>query len=273
MRKLQVLTGGTSGMGLATAIELGKYGPVFVGGRNEARIEKAIKEMKEAGVEGYGHPCDISDLSSVQEFAKAAEKIAPIGNVVNAAGVDFDQASAEEIIKINMIGTINVNNTFLPLMNDAAMVNFSSITGYFYTPSPEEIDVWNKPDDTNFTENCLEMIRNQKNQIPQLGESFPAYCASKRFVIYYTQANVARFGKRDLRIFSIAPGSFDTPMLAMQAGNIERIAEGTAFKRVGKPEEMASLIYLLLDPKVKYLTGTDIIMDGGKYAMASIKQL
>ncbi len=273
MRKLQVVTGGTSGMGLATAIELGNYGPVFVGGRNEERIEKAVKEMKAAGVEGYGHPCDISDLPSVREFAKAAEKIAPIGNVVNAAGVDFDQAAAEEIVKINMIGTINVNNTFLPLMNGGTMLNFSSITGYFYAPTPEEIAVWNEPDAADFSEKCLEIIRKQKNQMPQLGESYPAYCASKRFVIYYTAANVTRFGKRDLRILSIAPGSFDTPMLAAQADNMERIIAGTAFKRVGKPEEMASLIYMLLDPKVKYLTGADIIMDGGKYAMVAAKQL
>lgn len=273
MKKLQVVIGGTSGMGLATAKNLGKYGPVFVGGRNEARIENAIKELKDAGVEAYGHPCDVSDLSSVQEFAKAAEKIAPIGNVVNAAGVDFDQATVEQIVKINMRGTINVNNMFLPLINDGTMVNFSSITGYFYTPTPEERDVWNEPDNENFSEKCIEMIKKQENQQPQLGECYPAYCASKSFVMHYTRANAARFGERDSRIISIAPGSFNTPMLACQTENLERIAAGTACKRVGEPEEMASLIYLLLDPKLKYLTGTDIIMDGGKHAMGVTKQL
>lgn len=273
MKSLQIVIGGTSGMGLATARKLGKYGPVFVGGRNEERIEKAIKELEADGVEAYGHPCDVSDLSSVQEFAKAAEEIAPIGNVVNAAGVDFDLATVEQIVEINMGGTINVNNTFFALMNNSTMVNFSSITGYFYTPTQEEIAVWNEPYADDFAEKCIKMIVKQENQLPELGECYPAYCASKNFVMHYTRANAARFGQRDLRIISIAPGSFNTPMLECQADNLARIAAGTACKRVGEPEEMASLIYLLLDPELKYLTGTDIIMDGGKYAIGVTKQL
>lgn len=143
MSKLQIITGGTSGMGLATAKAVSKYGPVLIGGRNEAR----------------------------------------------------------------------------------------------------------------------------------LGEAYPAYCASKRFVMYYTMANALRFGKKNNRIFSIAPGSFDTPMLATQAAFMGSIIKGTAFQRVGSPEEMAQLIATLLDPKVQYLTGCDIIMDGGKFAMATVKQL
>ena len=77
-RKLQVVTGGTSGMGLATAKALGVYGPVLIGGRNKKRLEHAMDELKAAGVEAYGKNCDISDLESLREFATYAVSIAPI---------------------------------------------------------------------------------------------------------------------------------------------------------------------------------------------------
>lgn len=57
-KKLQIILGGTSGMGLATAIALGKQGPVLVGGRNEERLNKAVETLKAAGVEGYGKQYD-----------------------------------------------------------------------------------------------------------------------------------------------------------------------------------------------------------------------
>ena len=115
-KRLQVVTGGTSGMGLETAKALAKFGPVLVGGRNEKRLEHAIDYLKAAGAEVYGKTCDISNPESVQEFAEYAAGIAPIGNVVNAAGVDFDNASSELIVKINMQGTHFVLEAFLPFV-------------------------------------------------------------------------------------------------------------------------------------------------------------
>ena len=76
-KKLQIVLGGTSGMGLATAIALGKQGPVLVGGRNQARLEKAVESMKEAGVEGHGKTCDISDKGSLDEFVNPQEDSRP----------------------------------------------------------------------------------------------------------------------------------------------------------------------------------------------------
>ena len=119
-RKVQIVLGGTSGMGLATAIALGKQGPVLVGGRNKTRLENAVDEMKKAGVEGYGKQCDISDKASLDEFVRYAVSIAPIGNVVNAAGVD--SGSSEMIWKVNVQGTINVVEAFFPYIDGSCLV-------------------------------------------------------------------------------------------------------------------------------------------------------
>lgn len=274
-KRLQVITGGTSGMGLATAMALGIYGPVLIGGRNQQRLNDALLKLREAGVEAYGKPCDISNTTSLKEFVDYAVSLYPIGNVVNAAAID--SGSAEMIWKINVQGTIHVVEAFLPYMKNAALVNFSSITGYFYQATQEEIALWSAPNSPDFFAKSFEMAKSKDldERMKYLGEEFLVYIASKRFVIYYTQANAVRFGKKNCRIFSVAPGSFDTPMLR---GNndevaIKRIESGTAFRRMGTPAEMAHFVRALLEPGHEYLTGVDLPLDGGKMAMSFAKQL
>ena len=273
-RKLQVVPGGTSGMGLATAVALGKFGPVLVGGRNEKRLESALKTLKEAGVEAYGKQLDISDRESMKAFAEYAAGIAPIGNVVNAAAID--SGASELIWKINVQGTINVVEAFLPYLDHSCVVNYSSITGYFYQPSREELAVWSSPDAPDFFEKSFAIASSKEldERMKFQGPQFLAYIASKRFVIYYTQANALRFGRKNSQIFSVAPGSFDTPMLReiSDPAAVARIEAGTAFGRLGAPEEMADFITCLLQPGHQYLTGCDLILDGGKSAMVFAKQ-
>lgn len=274
VKKIQIVLGGTSGMGLATAIALGKQGPVLVGGRNLERLENAVKAMKDAGVEGYGKQCDISDKSSLDDFVRYAVSIAPIGNVVNAAGVD--SGSSDLIWKINVQGTINVVEAFFPYIDGSCMVNYSSITGYYYQPSAEEIAIWNEPNAEDFLEKSFECTTSKEldPRMAFMGPQFLAYIASKRFVQYYTAANALRFGQKNSQIFSVAPGSFDTPMLRQSSDEaIKGIERGTAFGRLGKPEEMADFIIKLLEPGHEYLTGVDLILDGGKHAMGTVKQL
>ena len=270
-KRLQVVTGGTSGMGLETAKALAKFGPVLVGGRNEKRLEHAMDYLKAAGAEVYGKTCDISNPESVQEFAEYAAGIAPIGNVVNAAGVDFDNASSELIVKINIQGTHFVLEAFLPYLNHSSILNYSSITGYYYQMKKEDIEVWKHPEAEDFCEKVLALIPEPTDpRVARLGPEYGTYTCSKRFVIWYTMANVVRVArKNNSRILSIAPGSFMTPMLEGQAAYLDSIAKGTAFGRIGQPEEMADLIAGLLDEGHEYLTGCDIIMDGGKFAMST----
>lgn len=273
VKKVQIVLGGTSGMGLATAIALGKQGPVLVAGRNKERLDQAVATMQNAGIEGYGKQCDISDKDALQSFVEYAMTIAPIGNVVNAAGVD--SGSSELIWKINVQGTINVVEAFLPYVDGSCIVNYSSITGYYYQPLPEEIEIWSNPDAPDFLEKSFQLTTTKEvdPRMAFMGPEFMTYIASKRFVQYYTAANALRFGKKNSQIFSVAPGSFDTPMLRQNSEEaIRGIEQGTAFGRLGRPEEMADFIVKLLEPGHEYLTGVDLILDGGKHAMGTVKQ-
>ena len=194
--------------------------------------------------------------------------------MVNAAAVDA--GTTELIWKINVQGTVNVVEAFLPYIDGSCMVNFSSVTGYFYQPTPEEFGVWGDPDAPDFFPKSYKLAVEKEldPRMQHMGEAYKAYIASKRFVMYYTQANAMRFGQKHSQIFSIAPGSFDTPMLRENNDpeNIRSIEHSSVLGRLGSPDEMADLLVKLVSTGHEYLTGCDIVMDGGLVALATVPQ-
>jgi NAD(P)-dependent dehydrogenase (short-subunit alcohol dehydrogenase family) len=103
--------------------------------------------------------------------------------------------------------------------------------------------------------------------VPQEARSGIAYAVSKSFVRWYCTSQAERFNGRGLRIVSVSPGSIDTEMgrLEEQAGAGAMVADA-AVPRWGKPEEMAELLAFCVSDKAGYLTGTDILSDGGVIA-------
>jgi NAD(P)-dependent dehydrogenase (short-subunit alcohol dehydrogenase family) len=106
-------------------------------------------------------------------------------------------------------------------------------------------------------------MMNRVNLLPKSTRSGVAYSISKNFVIWFAKTDAARFGKKGVRVLSVTPGNFETPM-----GKLEKDEAGTylkfnAIKRNGKPEEIAALYEELSDERLGYLTGADIICDGG----------
>ena len=93
-----------------------------------------------------------------------------------------------------------------------------------------------------------------------------AYAISKHFVIWFAKTDAARFGGKNVRCLSVTPGNFDTPMGALESGQADVFKKYSALKRNGKPEEIAALFALLLDERLGFLTGADILMDGGVVA-------
>ena len=109
------------------------------------------------------------------------------------------------------------------------------------------------------------------NVIPEQARSGFAYAVSKSFVRWYSTSQAERFNGRGLRIVSVSPGSVDTEMgrLEEQAGAGAMVTDA-AVPRWGKREEMADLLAFCASAKAGYLTGTDILNDGG--VVASMKE-
>ena len=266
-RKVQVVLGGSYGMGYAVAKEIGALGPVIIGARSESKLNDAVESLKAEGVEAYGKTCDVGSMDSVRAFAEAASAIAPIGNVISVAGIAYNDNSIEDIIRVNALGTAYVDEVFFQYQSEnSVLVNFASNTAYIFKVSEEIKEIWDNPFDPDFVAKCA----------PFASSEFVAYTLSKAFVIHHTKANAMRFGRKNCRILAISPGAYDTPMLRSTNTTpevVEKIAAGTAFGRLGTPYEMACTVMAVIDPKLSYLTGADINVDGGKMAQSLVKQI
>ena len=101
------------------------------------------------------------------------------------------------------------------------------------------------------------------NIFPKNVRAGVAYTISKDFVIWFAKTDAARFGKIGVRVLSITPGTFETPMGELEKGEAMTYVKYNAIKRPGHPEEIAQLYAAVADDRIGYLTGTDILCDGG----------
>ena len=115
-------------------------------------------------------------------------------------------------------------------------------------------------------ENCYKKLVARAGIAPKGARPGLAYAISKHFGIWFAKTDAARFGAKNVRCLSVTPGNFDTPMGALESEQAEVFKKYSALKRNGGPEEIAALFAMLIDERLGFLTGTDIIMDGGVIA-------
>jgi NAD(P)-dependent dehydrogenase (short-subunit alcohol dehydrogenase family) len=174
--------------------------------------------------------------------------------------------SAEYVMRTNAIGTVNVNEVFFDRASEgAAIVNVASMAAHML---PDEmIPTAQFPTALSDPESFLTEMLASCAIVPEDAQSGIAYALSKSFVRWYSTAQCERFNGRGLRILSVSPGSVDTEMgrLEEQAGAGAMVADA-AVPRWGRPEEMADLLAFCAGDAAGYLTGTDILNDGGVIA-------
>ena len=266
MSKVAVVTGGAGGMGLAAAHVLGRDGGVLISDVHPKRLQAAQRELSEAGVRCTATRCDITDRGSVAKLVEQAQQLGTVTSVVHAAGVSPSMGSADLIVKINAVGTVLINEAFLTIAHPGmALVNVASVAGHHLPAFLAPVRRYKRSStDTDRLHTGLVKVCNlfPRARRPQL-----AYVLSKNFVIWYSKAMAAEFGTKGARVLSVSPGSFDTAMGQLEdTAGAGAMAQLGALKRFGHPTEIAELLAFCASDKPGYLTGTDIICDGGVIA-------
>jgi NAD(P)-dependent dehydrogenase (short-subunit alcohol dehydrogenase family) len=260
--KVSVITGGGSGMGLATAKILGRDSKVVIVGRHKAKLEHAASELGTQGIEVLPFACDLADSESTGMLSAFAAKQGRIGAVIHAAGMSPHMGNANEIMEVNALGTININDAFYPYMESGScIVDISSMSAYL-TPKilmPTKVYPIARKDKDKFMRKMMSRV----NIFPAKLRSSVAYGISKNFVIWFAKTDAARFGEKGARVVSVTPGNFETPMGELEKDEASTYLRHCAIKRFGKVEEIAQLLAAVADERMGYLTGADIICDGG----------
>ncbi|QDR80303.1 SDR family oxidoreductase [Sporomusa termitida] len=262
MKKVCVITGGGSGMGLATAKILGKNNYIIIAGRTINKLQNALEELSAEGIEAESFACDISKYASVAKLAAHAREIGVISSVIQAAGLSPHMSEAKTIMEANALGTINMHEAFYGIMEEGScMLDVASMSGYLVPRIniPQREYKYSRINKETFINKMIAMI----NVFPQKLRSSMAYGISKNFVIWYAKTDAARFGQKGIRVISVSPGSFQTPMGELEKESVESHIKFCAIKRLGRVEEIADLFAFCVSDKAGYLTGVDILCDGG----------
>lgn len=263
MANVCVITGGGSGMGLAAA----KYMPadkiIVATGRTLSKLENAVNELKELGFVAYAKTCDTSKRESVKELAEYCETLGEVKTVINSAGVSpAMKGDAEQILRINALGTVYVNQEFSKIMTSGVIVDVASNSAYIL-PSfliPKKVYPLAETDEEKFVAKLVKKSGMVKDEYQRKGL---AYSFSKNFVVWYAKKCAFEYGKKGIRVVSLSPGLIATDMGNLEAKDGGMLIPFSAEERMGKPEELGFALASLADERNGYLAGVDVLCDGG----------
>lgn len=266
MSRVAVITGGAGGMGLATAKVVGREHAIVLCDVRKDRLDGAVATLEGLGIVVTAVNCDVTDRAAVAEMFQAAKGLGTVVSVIHTAGVSPSMGDAEYVTRTNALGTLRVNEAFhAAAPAGSAIVNVASMAAYLM---PEElIPTAAFPIALDDEDAFMAVVRSACDAMPEASRSAFAYAVSKSFVKWYSASAAERFNGRGQRIVSVSPGSVDTEMGRLEERNgAGAIVADFAVPRWGNAEEMAELFAFCASDRAGYLTGADILVDGGVVA-------
>ena len=240
-----LITGGSQGIGKATAVEAAKKG-MFIGinyNSNDKAAEETLSEVKQLGGEGIILKCDVSNHSAVKDmFDKFVDTTGSLDGVFNNAGTtgpvskihELDPKDFKSLIDTNVIGAFNVAQESSKIMIKQEMGNIVNMTSI-------------------------------AADIGGAGE-LVHYAMSKGAIDSLTYGMAKELGVYGIRVNAVAPGLIATDIHAKagDASRVERLMPSVPLGRVGLAKEVADTVIWLLSEKSSYVCGTIVRISGGR---------
>jgi NAD(P)-dependent dehydrogenase (short-subunit alcohol dehydrogenase family) len=233
--RVAVITGGTTGIGLATAklfVEEGAY--VFITGRRRKELDEAVKAIGGNVTGVSGDVANLADLDRLYEAVKARGRIdilfanAGVGEFASLENIS--EAHFDKIFDINVKGTLFTVQKALPLLNDGGSIILTgSVAGVKGTPA------------------------------------FGVYSASKAAVRSLVRGWTVELKDRRIRSNVVSPGPIDTPIIALQPPEvIAKMVSTIPMGRMGQASEVAKAALFLASADSSFVTGIELFVDGGR---------
>ncbi|WP_067457643.1 SDR family oxidoreductase [Nocardia alba] len=261
-----VVVVGVGGMGEAIARRQGGGRSVVLADFQETALATLTEQLTGEGYAVSSRHTDVASAESVQQLADHAASVGEVVQVIHTAGLSPVQASVERIVAVNLVGVGYVLDAFGPLLGPGgAGLVISSMAGYMYPPLPADHVAAICSSDTDRLAN-LEFL-----QPAILKDAGTAYAVTKQINRIQVQQVAAAWGRRGARVNSISPGVVATAMghgeLAGPTGETMRtMIAMSGSGRVGTSTDIADAAAFLLSSNASFITGIDLLVDGGSVA-------
>ncbi len=241
MKKVTFVSGGSEGIGRACVekFALNGHKVYFNYCKEEALAEELCERISQSGGEAYRYCVSVTDEKGVEKMIKeVVEKEGKIDTLINNAGIAKDMffrfmnyEDWKSIIEVNLYGCFNMCKAVVPYLlqqKKGVIINIASTSG-------------------------LVGVKGQAN-----------YAASKGGIIAFTKSLAAELGKYGIRVIAVSPGFVETKMYAKVPQDIkEKHIKMIPLGRIGRPEEIAEVVSFLASDAASYITGQNIVVDGG----------
>lgn len=235
--KTILVTGASSGIGQAMAIECSKMGAqLVIVARNEDRLKETYNQL-----EGKGHLSFIVDLTNSEDLVRLATITPEVDGLVNNAGIGH--TSLVRFIKQSDVERVFQTNTFAPIMLTKELLKKKKIKNGGSIVFTSSIAAFSNA----------------------LGNGL--YSASKAGICAYMRSCAKELADKKIRANAICPGMVETKLIrggALSEDDLQKDMEKYPLKRYGRPEEIAFMTIYLLSDASAWVTGTSMVIDGGK---------
>lgn len=262
-KEVAVLFGaGSIGQAIVRRVAAGKH--VVLADYSLENADAAAKTLENAGFECSTIKADLGSKEDILAVVAEAVKWGEVKNVINAAGVSPSQAPVSEILRVDMYGTSVLLEEFGKVIADGgSCVIISSQSGHRLPALTEE---QNMALATSAPEDLVKL-----DFVQAIDDTLKAYQYSKRCNVLRVAYEATRWGKRGATVNSISPGIIITPLAndelhgPRKDGYLKMIQSSPA-GRAGTPDEVGDLAEFLMSSRGRFISGTDILIDGGTTA-------
>lgn len=257
-KQLVVISGGAGGIGQACARAF-KNHAIILTDYSQEMVDKTVASFSKEGYDVKGIACDITDKKDIEKLIQFVGENGSFKALVHTAGVSGTVKDIRKVYDIDLVATELLVDAFYEVAEkESVAILLSSMMAHVIPSNPEYDEALANPQASDSFEIVNRFVKNDSDSM---------YNFAKRGVQLLTLKNANKWGAKGARIVTVSPGVIETPMALKAAQEhperMEKIKQATPLKRNGQAEDVADVVYFLASDAARFITSTDILVDGG----------